>query len=293
MNSYYKEAAVGLLVLLGVGGFVVGTMWLRGRSIGNTPLVLVAYEDVGTLKEGAPVKVSGAAIGTVERIELVRPGKVVVGFSYDRKRITPTTAGTAKLVSVGMLGDMAIDYNPGTGQAMSRSDTLVGVTEAGLMGAVGGLAEQASQALSSMNRMMDTALVVELKETMATSRRLMAYLGDSRSGPTAEVNATMRALQGVSSRIDTLMAGLDAAALQGRVDSTMRSAASAAEQLAAVSGRLDAILAKIERGEGTIGQLMSDEGLYADLRKTLDATSALIDSLSKNPGKVGITVKLF
>ena len=56
---------------------------------------------------------------------------------------------------------------------------------------------------------------------------------------------------------------------------------------------MDSILAAIRRGEGTLGKLAADSGLYMDLRRTLQATSDLIDELAKNPGKIGVTVKLF
>src|SRR5690606_30754545 len=75
MHSCHKEATVGLLVILGVTGFIGGAMWLKGRAFGNPPTVHVAYPDVSTLKEGSPVSVSGAVIGQVETIALERPGR--------------------------------------------------------------------------------------------------------------------------------------------------------------------------------------------------------------------------
>ena len=51
-------------------------------------------------------------------------------------------------------------------------------------------------------------------------------------------------------------------------------------------------MAKIQRGEGTMGKLASDSMLYVDLRKTLQATTDLINEMKKNPGKIGITVRI-
>lgn len=293
MNSYYKEAAVGLIVIVGAVLFVLGTMWLRGRAWGNPPTITAAFTDIMTLKEGSPVRVSGAVIGSVEEIRLEAPGRVLVMMTYDDKLVTPAANARAALIGIGMLGDMAIDLDPGSGAPLAEGAVIDGTVTAGLFDQAGELMGQASTTMSSLNAMLDTALVVDLRRTLASSERLLAYLADARTGPTAEVNATMRALQGVSIRLDSTLGAVDARALGARLDSTLQSTQALTTQLAASSAQVDSILAAIRRGEGTLGKLAADSGLYVDLRRTLQATSDLIDELAKNPGKVGITVKLF
>ncbi|HET9134486.1 MAG TPA: hypothetical protein VFN90_09290, partial [Gemmatimonadales bacterium] len=83
------------------------------------------------------------------------------------------------------------------------------------------------------------------------------------------------------------------AAMQARVDTTMRSAAQLADRLGGMTARMDSLLGRIERGEGTLGKLASDTTLYVELRRTLGAASALVDTLAKHPGKLGITVRVF
>jgi phospholipid/cholesterol/gamma-HCH transport system substrate-binding protein len=152
---------------------------------------------------------------------------------------------------------------------------------------------QASTTMTSLNAMLDPALVSDLRRTLASSERLMQYLANERTGPMAEVNETMRSLQGLSRRFDSTLAAVDARALTARLDSTMQSTATLTDQLTATSAQVDSLLAGIRRGEGTLGRLAADSGLYLDLRRTLQATSNLVDSLAKNPGKLGITVKMF
>jgi phospholipid/cholesterol/gamma-HCH transport system substrate-binding protein len=294
LNSYYKEATVGLIVLLGLVLFVFGTMWLRGRAWGNPPSVTAAFSDIMTLKEGSPVRVSGAVIGSVESIVLERPGRVLVTMTYDRKLITPTENATATLIGIGMLGDMAIDLDPGAGGPLAGRDRDPGTVTKGIFDSAADLVDQASTTMTSVSAMMDTALVGDLRRTLASSERLLAYLADSRNGPTAEVNETMRALQGVSVRLDSTLGAVDARRTRcRRLDSTLRSTDALASQLGASSAQVDSILSAIRRGEGTLGKLAADSGLYVDLRRTLQATSDLIDEIAKNPGKIGVTVKLF
>lgn len=292
MNSYHREATVGLLVLTAVGLFIAGTLWLRGRSIGRTDLTEIVFSDISNLKTGAPVRISGAPVGKVETIVFEAVGRVKVGVSFSAP-IEPTTGARATIATVGMLGDNVIDFDPGQGAPLPDDTPIVGTLAQGIFDKGAGLADQASQTLSSVNRMLDTALVTDLRRTLATTERLMALLADRNSGPTAEVNATMRSLQRLSARLDTSLAGVNGAAMQARVDTTMRSAAQLADRLGGMTARMDSLLGRIERGEGTLGKLASDTTLYVELRRTLGAASALVDTLAKHPGKLGITVRVF
>lgn len=293
MHSYHKEATVGGFVIVGVAAFFFGSMWLRGQTIGTPDQVLVTFENVGNLKIGGPVRVSGAAIGKVEKIDLLGVGKVLVGFTYDEDLITPTKGGTAAIVGIGMLGDMAVDFEPGTGARLTERDTLVGTMSPGFADIGADLAGEAKTAMTSLNRMLDTGLVVDLRRTLTSTDRMMAYFADPRRGPTAEVSATMRSLQVVSARLDSTLRAIDAARLSSRVDSTMRAAGDMSARIAATSARIDSLLAKIARGDGTLGKLANDDALYEEIRKTMAATAALIEEMKKDPGKIGITVKVF
>ncbi|MES2304665.1 MAG: MlaD family protein [Gemmatimonadota bacterium] len=291
MNSYQKEAAVGLLVILGALAFVGGGMFLRNKSI-KSPDVMVLFDNIGNLKDGAPVRISGAPVGRVDGITFEGVGKVRIGIIFSEK-IVPAKNAKASIGSVGMLGDVIVNFDPGTGEPLAKGATIIGTVEKGIFDKGAVIADQASQTLTSLNRMLDTGLVIDLRHTLTTTDKLLRYLSDQKGGPTAEVNSTMRSLQQTSARLDTTLQQLDAKSLQTRLDSTMRSTGALADRLAATSTRMDSLLAKIQRGDGTLGKLASDSGLYVDLRKTLQATNGLIDELKKNPGKIGVTVKLF
>ncbi len=73
-----KEAVVGTLVIIAVTIFVLGTMWLSGRSIGNRDAYRIQFPNVAGLKRASPVTVSGVQVGRVEEITLQDVGKVLV-----------------------------------------------------------------------------------------------------------------------------------------------------------------------------------------------------------------------
>ncbi len=290
MNSYYKNATVGLLVILGLVVFTGGSLWLRGKTI-RRPDVQVVFADIGNLKEGAPVRVSGAPVGRVSEIEFLGVGRVRVGLTLD-VAVHPSRAAKASITGIGMLGDEVITFDPGQGPPLEAGDTVRGTMAAGLFDKGAELADQASTTLTSLNAMLDKELITDLRQSLRTSQDLMNYLKDQKTGPTAEVNATMRSLQSTTAVLDSTLRALDANRLQAGLDSTMRSSRLMFDRLAAATARMDSLMAKIQRGEGTMGKLATDSMLYVDLRKTLEATTDLINELKKNPGKIGITVRI-
>ncbi len=290
MNSYYKNATIGLLVILGVVTFVIGSLWLRGKTI-HRPDVQVVFDDIGNLKEGAPVRVSGAPVGRVSEIQFMGVGHVRVGLLVDAT-VHTTKAAKVSITGVGMLGDAVITLDPGQGTSLAAGDTIHGVMAPGLFDKGADLADQASATLASVQGMLDKEMIVDLRHSLQTSDRLMQYLMDQKNGPTSQVNATMRSLQGTTAVLDSTLRALDPKSLQAGLDSTMRSSRQLFAQLGSATSRMDSLMAKIQRGDGTLGKLASDSMLYVDLRHTLEATTELINELKKNPGKIGITIRI-
>src|SRR5438128_2321317 len=137
MNSYQRNVVVGVVVILSALLFVGGTLWLRGKSLGKSDAAII-YSDIGNLKEGAPVRISGAPVGRVVEIVYQGVGKVAVGVKLD----SPIPIGrdaTASITGVGMLGDMVITLNPGSGPERARTDTIRGTMAPGVFDKAGGL----------------------------------------------------------------------------------------------------------------------------------------------------------
>ena len=94
--NYKQEIAVGTLVLVGIALFIAGTMWLKGTKIGRERLVRVEFADVGSLKVGGDVTVSGVSQGRVKKIELEPNSRVLVSFSVP-PTVVPKVDATANI----------------------------------------------------------------------------------------------------------------------------------------------------------------------------------------------------
>src|SRR5262249_2828774 len=57
------------------------------------------------------------------------------------------------------------------------------------------------------------------------------------------------------------------------------------------SQRLDRTMAKVERGEGTLGRFLNDEKIYADTREMIEKFRTITERLEKGEGTAGRFLK--
>jgi phospholipid/cholesterol/gamma-HCH transport system substrate-binding protein len=290
---YSREVIVGAIVTIAVLVFIFGTMWLSGRSVSSDNLVRLQFPNVSGLKRASPVRVSGVNVGKVERIEFMDVGKVLVVASLPRK-IRPRVDAEAKIVSVTLVGDYAVDFDPGrSSEFLPPGKVILGSQDLGLSGRAMELSDRADSILIGAQAIVNRQTADQLKATLTAmegtlkaTQRMMQLYGDSTRGPTAELTRTMAAFRQLSSRLDSTLANPALSRTLTRTDTLTGN-------LAAMTARFDSTLAAINRGQGTLGKFATDSGLYYDMRELSKSMKELLDELKKNPGKVGVTVKLF
>jgi phospholipid/cholesterol/gamma-HCH transport system substrate-binding protein len=115
--NYNVEIASGIFLLLGIAALV----WLAtaatdfGQDVGDERYRVTArFQNVADLREQAPVKIGGVAVGMVESITLdpVSFEAVVTMSIAARYNEIPSDTGASVLTS-GMLGNRYIGLEPG------------------------------------------------------------------------------------------------------------------------------------------------------------------------------------
>jgi len=295
MDLHYKQAtAVGAMVLVAVVAFLAGTIWLQGRSISSGSLYTIAFTDIGALKRGTPVRVSGVEVGSVERIDFRGVGDVAVRMSLSNPQVTPRADATASIASVGIIGDVVLAYHPGTAAEPLAADAEISGTM------TGGLSELGAGMVGKMEMLMDSVALLftqrlsdDVHNTMVASQKMFGVLSDTTGGPMGELTQTLASMRGLTARMDSTLAS---PAFQGtltNLDSTTASFNAMAQQLTVSTARLDTLLLNINNGRGTLGKLATDSTLYVGLVETQASLKALIDTLTATPGKLNIKVELF
>jgi phospholipid/cholesterol/gamma-HCH transport system substrate-binding protein len=290
---YSREATVGAIVIVAIVVFVFGTMWLSGRSISAENVVRIQFPNVSGLKRASPVRVSGVNVGKVEKIEFVDVGKVLVIVSLPPK-IRPRVDAAAKIVSVTLVGDYAVDVDPGrAGEYLPPGKVILGSQDLGLSGRALELSDRADSIMIGAQAIVNEQTAKQLRSTLTAlegtlraTERTMQIFSDSTKGPTAELTKTLATFRQLSSRLDSTLIAF-------RTDTISANLTAMTGQLTATSARLDTLLSGVNQGRGTIGKLATDSGLYYDIRELSQSMKELLDELKKHPGKVPVTIKLF
>jgi phospholipid/cholesterol/gamma-HCH transport system substrate-binding protein len=297
---YSREVTVGVIVTLAIVVFILGTMWLSGRSVHSSNVVRIQFENVSGLKRASPLRVSGVNVGKVERIEFMDVGKVLVIASLPPK-IRPRVDAEAKIVSVTLVGDYAVDFDPGRApEFLPPGKVILGTQDLGLSGRALELSDRADSILVGAQAIVNQKTAEQLRSTLTAlegtlkaSERTMRIYSDSSHGPTAELTKTMAAFRQLTIRLDSTLANPALARTLSRTDTLTGNLSAMTAQMRATGERLDTLLAAVNRGQGTLGKFATDSGLYNDLRDLSKSMKELLDELKKHPGKVPVTIKLF
>jgi phospholipid/cholesterol/gamma-HCH transport system substrate-binding protein len=73
----------------------------------------------------------------------------------------------------------------------------------------------------------------------------------------------------------------------------MTSLARLSNDARSTSQQLDSLLAKVNRGEGSLGRLVSDTAFYDNAQRMVRSLQEFVDDLRKHPGKLGVTIRVF
>jgi phospholipid/cholesterol/gamma-HCH transport system substrate-binding protein len=293
--SYKEEASVGLMVIGGLLAFVLAMFWLTGRTDTRNGIpAQVLFADVGGLKEGDPVRVSGVKKGRVVKVRLERLGKVVVTLQLGAE-VRPHADATATVASADFLGAKFVDYNPGTkDELLAKGQPIPGVVDAGIADAAAKAANNANALLENLNKGLDAAqLSTDIHNTLIVTQRGMNALTQVAQGPAVnQATATLQAVERIMARLDTVLGTSSAQNSGRRLDSLTVNLSRLTGSLSSATSSLSDVLGKISHGDGTFGKMATDTMLYRNLTTTLASLTALLNDLKERPGRY-LTVKVF
>jgi phospholipid/cholesterol/gamma-HCH transport system substrate-binding protein len=295
MDLHYKQAtAVGGMVLVAAVAFVAGTIWLQGRSFGSGNLYTAKFVNIGSLKRGSAVRVSGVDVGNVERIDFRGVGDVAVRLNLSNPDVMPREDATASITSIGLIGDVVLDYFPGSSTTpLADGGEIPGSLTGGLTDLGSGLMSRVEALMDSMAILFTTQLSNDLHQTLEASQTMFRVLADTVNGPLAELTRTLVSMRSLGVRADSLLGSDEFRATITNLDSTAVGLKGMTRQLTTVAARMDTLLINMSSGKGTLGKLVTDTTLYNGLLETQRSVQALIDTLTAHPGKLNIKVELF
>jgi phospholipid/cholesterol/gamma-HCH transport system substrate-binding protein len=289
---YRREASVGLLLIVAAAIFVFLLIWLRGKSLRSGQLIEIAFDDVSGLKVGDPVRTSGVPVGQVNDIRLVAPGRVEVTLKL-HSAPTPRRDARATVRLLDFFGARYVDYQPGTAAAPLPADSEIhGEKEQDLTALAQGLSGEARQALSNAAQVLGPENTRELHRLLADARTAVSRLGTAADSGGQQAVGALEALRSVLQHLDLLVGGEAANQTFDNMRDASRNLAQVTATLQTTTSSLDSILQKINRGQGSVGRMVNDTTLVADLHAASTALTALLTDLKAHPGRY-VQVRIF
>lgn len=310
----WSQLKVGLVVSIALVMVIIAVMNMsHGLNIVNRqPELRAVVDHTQGLKVGGPVRLNGVDIGNVRTIGIARESNnVEIVFSIQRSVLAHLREdATVNIRPLGLLGDKYLDLSAGspTKPTLPPNQVLHGHAETDFTGL-------ASGAENTMDR-LNTALG-DLQRILTKVSEGQGTVGKLVTDPSL-FERSQRVMEKLEAASDKSIDVLDRVERgQGTIgklvsdDEFYRRASRALNELSQLAGRLnnqdgtlaklsdptlyhrldyltkrgEALLNKIENGNGTIGKLVNQDELYERSEKLLTELETLVADVKKNPTK--------
>ena len=300
-----REIKVGLfaIAVLLIGWGVI--KYLKGLAVfGNSNVYYAYYEQVGGIQPASHVMIYGVKVGTVTNVTLNEdPSKgVEVELSIDSRYQIPVDS-KAKIFSDGLMGGKAIEIvygnstemvpDNGSIQTMQSTDLmeLAGSEMEGLLEKVTVIMDNLTQTLESVNSLMAqnteniTSIVSNVNGLTGNANSMLAKEREHLEQALESLGQFSKTLGDNSEQIDSIIDNLDSF-------STQLAQSGLVAEVEGVVTKLNEVLAAINNQEGSVGKMLNDGELYANLTAASENLSTLLADLKENPYRY-INVSVF
>ena len=288
-NTSGKEAQVGVFVLVGVLTFIIVLFWMTDPATFRGRYMLVTeVTNAGGVRSGDPILMRGVNIGRVHGFEMVENSRVYITMEIEGEWDIPLGSST-KMGAAGLFGGRTLDIEQGMGPGtFATYDTIPGESAmgAGLLSSVDEISGQASTVLDAISTMLSEETVSSVQSSASELQTLLAELSAvtrEQRGALSELTSSL--LSTADGFAEASGAGSDIASAVARADSAMATLTETSESLGTAAASLSTVLERMERGEGTLGRLSSDETLYVSLNEAALTLNTFLSDLQANPKK--------
>lgn len=307
---FTREIKIGIIVFIGIAGLVWGVPFLKGTDIfSNQKKIYAIYSRVDGVTPSLPVLISGLKIGQVEKLKFSpdKSGKVIIEMIIDGNVFIPKKS-EAQIVSTDLLGSKAIEihFNTKESRNIENKDTLVGATQSSITDEVNEQLAPLKQRMENILGSADSVLRIvnnifnersqnDLRKSVESigntirsiegfTQQLNSYMQDETGtlkGITEDLSkitstfsksrgSIENAVQNLSQFSDTLV--------KSNIGSTIRNTDKVLKQTAQ-------LMDKINKGQGSLGQLATNDSLYRNLNNVSRDLDNLIKDLKERPGR--------
>lgn len=304
-----KEIKIGAVFVIALAVLIWGLMYLKGLELFKTSRTFYAvYDHVNGLVAANPITIKGLQVGQVNKLyfDPNNPQKIIVELYVKGDYPIPKNSA-ARIYSSSLLGAKEVEIVPGDSRIMAKDrDTLLSLVEAtlgeevnrqilplkrkaeNLISSIDTVAVIIQQVLNKNTRENLVQAVEHVKQTLEniahTTGNLDTLIGSQRKNigdiitNVESISDNLRKNNDKITHIINNLSDVSDSLVKARIPATI------AQVNKAVSD-LDAILVKINKGEGSVGQLINNQQLYQEVEKAARDLNLLLEDIKANPGR--------
>lgn len=278
-----KEVKIGLFGIAALIVLVMGINFLKGLSVFHMDKVYYfSFRNAKAIAKSSHVYADGVPVGRVSDLiyNFRKPGEILVKVSLDPRLRLPgrttavieTSLMGASTMSIILGRDSVYVYHPG--------DTIPGAENFGVMEKVGdvmpdvhNVIRKVDTLITSVNRLLNNPHLEQIlinadqitSDLTVTTKQLNRLMKDDLPKLTAtytEMGQNMNTFVGNLNRLDLQQT-------MASVNKTIRD--------------VDQLVLEIQNPNGTLGALIKDRALYANLNHTVQSADSLVTDLKAHP----------
>ena len=295
----HREIWVGLFVVAGLIATVVTLAVMTDAALFRGRYIITSnVPNASGIRKSDPVQMRGVNIGRILGFTIGSQG-VDMRLEIEGEYPIPKDS-RIEIKASGLLGGMVAEVIPGSSSEPAKwGDRIAGSTGVGLFDKMDELAGEADKVAIRVQGLLSDQMIKDLQGGASGARAslesLQAILNEQRGelrGLSASLKRSAEGLERVTTgpELERTTKRLDE--LVGRLDGTQQA-------LDRSSKSLQSILARMDRGEGTLGKLSTDDTLYrnaseatANLNKATVELNKLLADFQAHPRKY-INLEIF
>lgn len=297
-----QELKAGFVAAVGICASIFGLNYLKSSSLFDSSKTFYAvYDHVGGLQSGTPVSLNGFSVGTIQNVgflnqrgQLLVTLSITTDFEFSKNSV-------AELYDTGIIGGKGIQIVQrfDNAELAQSGDTLPTAVKPGIT-------ELVQQKLTPLQLKVEDAISNADSLVIAINNVLDVNTQANLRQTSAELLEISKSLNGITTSLDDLMATSNS-----DIKSTLKNTnqisqnlkemtdsipaddvATIVSQSKEITKKLSAILEQLEKGEGSLGKMMSNDELHQNLLNTSKELELLLQDLRLNPKRY-IDISLF
>ncbi len=304
---FANELKVGLAIVVSAAIFLLGYRYLQDVPLlSGTSTYYSVLKDAEGLISGNPVRLNGVKVGSVAGVRYnPDTDSVRIDFKVGRE-IRMYEGSRVDITGIDALGGVRLELELGpTGNPVIPAGGRVGHSDGGdilasLTSRAPELVDRTDSVLASLDETLGSVTGMlndpgsDLRRSLSSLRTTAATLERTLANESESISGILNNLEQITGSVNEAVGGEEDSLAVAVADlrASLASLKSMMSSLEQTTGRLDRITAKIDSGEGTLGMLVHDPGLYVQLDSAARNLNALLADFRAHPRRYLRELKL-